>query len=197
MSAFASGREGASATLTARPAWWCGEDWPAWLSTLAKVQASLFGDDPSGKERIGGFALHLQTRQRKVEANPWAKASRNFILSDFICGGGSSQIHQENFLFLTSYEGGIWKRIYCHRDLIQTESLGPVPRSLHSVSGQHSSRLPCELKGGEEAAICQLQNVTLTPPCTTSQWTLAPPSPFCTPPPTPIKHSSEKQSLWA
>lgn len=27
-----------------------------------------------------------------------------------------------------------FERIYCHRDLIQTESLGPVPRSLHSVS---------------------------------------------------------------
>lgn len=158
----------------------------------------LSGDDPSGKEKLGALLSIYKPDRGKSGANPWAKpAEISFCLISFGGCGGSSQIHQEKCLFFMSYEGGIWKRIYCHRDLIQTESLGPVPRSLHSVSGQHYSRLPCELEGGEEAATCQLQNVTLTPPCTTSQWTPALPSPFYTPPPTPIKHNSEKQSLWA
>lgn len=153
---------------------------------------------PQARKNWGLCSPSTNQTEERVEANPWAKpAEISFCLISFGGCGGSSQIHQEKCLFFMSYEGGIWKRIYCHRDLIQTESLGPVPRSLHSVSGQHYSRLPCELEGGEEAATCQLQNVTLTPPCTTSQWTPALPSPFYTPPPTPIKHNSEKQSLWA
>ena len=153
---------------------------------------------PQARKGWGLCSPSTNQTEERVEANPWATpAEISFCLISFGGWGGGSQIHQEKFMFFMSYEGGIWKRIYCHRDLIQTESLGPVPRSLHSVSGQHYSRLPCELEGGEEAAACQLKNVTLTPPCTTSQWAPAPPSPFYTPPPTPIKHNSEKQSLWA
>lgn len=52
MSAFALGREAAPATLRAQLVWGCGEGWAAWLPMLAKVQASLSGADPSGKERM-------------------------------------------------------------------------------------------------------------------------------------------------
>ena len=168
MSAFALGREAAPATLRAQLVWGCGEGWAAWLPMQAKAQASLSGADPSGKERMGSLLSIYKPDRGKSGGQSMGQSQQKLRFVWFHLGGGSSQIYQEKLLFFMSYEGGIWKMIYCHTDLIQTESLGPVPRSLHCVSGQHYSRLPCELEGGEEAAICQLQNVTLTPPCTTS-----------------------------
>lgn len=109
---------------------------------MAKVPASLFRDDPQARKGLGALLSPSTNQTEESGGQSIGQSQQNFILSDFICESGSSQIHQENFLFLTSYEEGIWKRIYCHRDLIQTESLGPVPRSLHSVSGQHSSAPP-------------------------------------------------------
>lgn len=110
MSAFASGREGASETLTARPAWWCGEGWAAWLSTLAKVQASLFGDDPSGKERMGALlSIYKPDRGKWRPIHGPKPAEISFCLISFV-GVGAVKYTKKNFYFLHPMREAFGKR---------------------------------------------------------------------------------------
>lgn len=59
-----------------------------------------------------------------------------------------------------------------------------MPTCFHCFSGQNYSHLQHKLAGGQVAAVCQLQNITLMPTCTRSHWTLLP----------QFERSSEKQS---